>query len=185
MRTVDATIGTLIKQINGVVAGQDTRIEDLKEKLNQAIEEKQATLEQAKEREDAAKEFEAEIRKADAENVRLQMELEQLKSRMNNKIDIFEKIGLIKLTKENRQILLDSNEGFSFQLSYNSRKGGAREREYKITNGNLYIHEAKISDELYERICLENGKDKGAGYNCMYSAPLCIITQGMIHQPLS
>lgn len=69
---------------------------------------------------------------------------------MNNKIDIFEKIGLIKLTKENRQILLDSNEGFSFQLSYNSRKGGAREREYKITNGNLYIHEAKISDELYE-----------------------------------
>ena len=51
--------------------------------------------------------------------------------------------------------------------------------------GNLYIHEAKISDELYERICLENGKDKGAGYNCMYSAPLCIITQGMIHQPVS
>ena len=79
LRTVDATIGTLIKQINGVVAGQDTRIEDLKEKLNQAIEEKQAALEQAKEREDAAKEFEAEIRKADAENVRLQMELEQLK----------------------------------------------------------------------------------------------------------
>lgn len=39
---------------------------------------------------------------------------------------------------------------YSFQLSYNSRKGGAREREYKITNGNLYIHEAKISDELYE-----------------------------------
>nr|WP_296100797.1 hypothetical protein [uncultured Mediterraneibacter sp.] len=75
MRIVDATIGTLIKQINGVVAGQDTRIEDLKEKLNQAIEEKQAALEQAKEREDAAKEFEAEIRKADAENVRLQMEL--------------------------------------------------------------------------------------------------------------
>lgn len=29
------------------------------------------------------------------------------------------------------------------------------------------------------------GKDKGAGYNCMYSAPLCIITQGMIHQPVS
>ena len=28
-------------------------------------------------------------------------------------------------------------------------------------------------------------KDKGAGYNCMYSAPLCIITQGMIHQPVS
>lgn len=58
LRAVDATIGTLIKQINGVVAGQDTRIEDLKEKLNQAIEEKQAALEQAKEREDAAKERE-------------------------------------------------------------------------------------------------------------------------------
>lgn len=58
LRTVDATIGTLIKQINGVVAGQDTRIEDLKEKLNKAIEEKQAALEQAKEREDAAKERE-------------------------------------------------------------------------------------------------------------------------------
>lgn len=64
-------------------------------------------------------------------------------------MEIFDKIRLIKLTKENRQILLDSNEGFSFQLSYNSRKGGAREREYKITNGNLYIHEAKL-DGSYE-----------------------------------
>lgn len=99
MRIVDATIGTLIKQINGVVAGQDTRIEDLKEKLNQAIEEKQAALEQAKEREDAAKEFEAEIRKADAENVRLQMELgfinryPKLKQGMNpyRNIEYFEK----------------------------------------------------------------------------------------------
>lgn len=38
---------------------------------------------------------------------------------------------------------------YSFQLSYNSRKGGAREREYKITNGNLYIHEAK-TDGSYD-----------------------------------
>ena len=29
------------------------------------------------------------------------------------------------------------------------RKGGAREREYKITNGNLYIHEAK-TDGSYD-----------------------------------
>lgn len=68
---------------------------------------------------------------------------------MKNKRDIFKKIGLIKLTKENHQILLDSNEGFSFQLSYNSKKDGAREREYKITNGNLYIHEAK-TDGSYD-----------------------------------
>ena len=34
LKAVDSTISTLIKQINGIVAGQDGQIQDLKEKLN-------------------------------------------------------------------------------------------------------------------------------------------------------
>lgn len=69
---------------------------------------------------------------------------------MKNKIDIFEKIGLIKLTQKNRQILLESNEGFRINTSYNSKKGGNRTREYKIANGKLYIHEVKSDGSCNE-----------------------------------
>lgn len=58
LRAVDATICTLIKQINGVVAGQDAGINDLRDKLNRAIEEKQVALDQAQAKEEAAVEKE-------------------------------------------------------------------------------------------------------------------------------
>ena len=40
LRSVDGTIEALIKQINGIVAGQDSKIDELKAKLNKAIEAK-------------------------------------------------------------------------------------------------------------------------------------------------
>ena len=40
LRYVDGTIEALIKQINGIVAGQDSKIDELKAKLNKAIEAK-------------------------------------------------------------------------------------------------------------------------------------------------
>lgn len=71
LRAVDATICTLIKQINGIVAGQDAGINELREKLNRAIEEKQETLDQARIREEAAKAKEQEATNAiaDANNL--------------------------------------------------------------------------------------------------------------------
>ena len=41
----------------------------------------------------------------------------------------FDKLRLIRLTKNNRQILLDSNTGFIVNTTYNSNKGGAYKRE--------------------------------------------------------
>ena len=48
LKAVDSTIGTLIRQINGIVAGQDSQIAELKEKLDKAIEEKRTALESEK-----------------------------------------------------------------------------------------------------------------------------------------
>ena len=56
-------------------------------------------------------------------------------------MDTFDKLKLIKLIKNNCQILLDSNDGFIINTTYNSNKGGAYKREYKIFNGKLHIHE--------------------------------------------
>lgn len=47
LKAVEETIGVLMKQINGIVAGQDAQLADLKEKLDSVIEEKRGTLEQA------------------------------------------------------------------------------------------------------------------------------------------
>ena len=44
LNAIDSTISTLIKQINGIVAGQDVQIQELGERLNAAIEEKNAAI---------------------------------------------------------------------------------------------------------------------------------------------
>ena len=54
LKTVDTTITTLIKQINGIVAGQDSQLAELKKKLDEALEEKRAALDTAKAQTDAA-----------------------------------------------------------------------------------------------------------------------------------
>ena len=48
LKSVDATITTLIKQINGIVAGQDNRLAELKKKLDSALDEKKTALETTK-----------------------------------------------------------------------------------------------------------------------------------------
>ena len=82
LKNVDSTIGILIKQINGIVAGQDNRIADLTNRLNTAIEEKRTALEAAKAQTEAAitkmEAAEAYIKQAesDSELVRTQAQTE-------------------------------------------------------------------------------------------------------------
>ena len=47
LRAVDGTIGVLIKQINGIVAGQDSQLSELKKRLEAALEAKQEITEKA------------------------------------------------------------------------------------------------------------------------------------------
>lgn len=56
LKAVDQTIGTLIKQINGIVAGQDSNIANLEEKLEAAIESKNKIRDDAEKQEQIAKE---------------------------------------------------------------------------------------------------------------------------------
>lgn len=48
LKAIEKTLNTLIKQINGIVVGQDTQLAEAKEKLDTILEEKKAVLEQAK-----------------------------------------------------------------------------------------------------------------------------------------
>ena len=48
----------------------------------------------------------------------------------------FDKLRLIRLTKNNRQILLDSNTGFIVNTTYNSNKGGALKENIESPMGN-------------------------------------------------
>lgn len=47
LNAIDGTISTLIKQINGIVAGQDTQIADLTDRVNEAIAEKNESVDRA------------------------------------------------------------------------------------------------------------------------------------------
>ena len=69
-------------------------------------------------------------------------------------MDTFDKLRLIKLTKNNCQILLDSNDGFIINTIYNSNK-----REYKIFNGKLHIHERKNTDSSHDNTWLATAKE--------------------------
>ena len=74
-------------------------------------------------------------------------------------MDTFDKLRLIKLTKNNCQILLDSNNGFIINTTYNSNKGGAYTREYKISNGKLYIHETNTTNSSYNNTWIATDKE--------------------------
>lgn len=98
LKAVDSTIATLIKQINGIVAGQDIQIIDLKEKLNTAIEEKRAALEQAK------KENEEAQRKADAADAvvkQAQNDIEEAITKAQNDIQTAKKEADTVIEKAN------------------------------------------------------------------------------------
>ena len=63
LKAAESTISILIKQINGIAAGQDSQISELQEQQNAAIQAKNEALEKAKEATEAAK---AKQKEADA-----------------------------------------------------------------------------------------------------------------------
>ena len=63
MRSIDGTIATLIKQINGIVSGQDLKVAELTDQLNAAVSEKQVALEAAKTDMDAANLLKSNVQK--------------------------------------------------------------------------------------------------------------------------
>ena len=77
LRVIDQTIATLIKQINGIVAGQDGCIDNLKEDLEKAIDQKNQIkenadkqIEEAKEKVRGAEQMSAEATKTAAQATR-------------------------------------------------------------------------------------------------------------------
>ena len=50
-------------------------------------------------------------------------------------------LATIRLTKDNRQKILDINDGFTAESFYNSKRGGSYIREFKISNGKLVIRD--------------------------------------------
>lgn len=63
LRSIDGTIATLIKQINGIVSGQDLKVAELTDQLNAAVSEKQVALEAAKTDMDAANLLKSNVQK--------------------------------------------------------------------------------------------------------------------------
>lgn len=64
LKAAESTISTLIKQINGIAAGQDSHISELQEQLNEAIQAKNEALEKAKEADAAIAQASAEVEAA-------------------------------------------------------------------------------------------------------------------------
>ena len=100
LKAVDSTIATLIKQINGIVAGQDIQIIDLKEKLDAAIEEKKTVLERAK------KENEEAQRKADAADAAVKKaedDIKEAKTKAQADIQTVKKEADVAIEKANME----------------------------------------------------------------------------------
>lgn len=83
-KAAESTISTLIKQINGIAAGQDSHISELQEQLNEAIQVKNEALEKAKEAAEAAK---AKQKEADAAIAQAAAEIEAVKEQAQEQID--------------------------------------------------------------------------------------------------
>lgn len=84
LKAAESTVATLIKQINGIAAGQDSQISELKEQLNAAIQAKNEALEKAKEAAEAAK---AKQKEADTAIAQAAAEIEQIKEQAQEQIE--------------------------------------------------------------------------------------------------
>ncbi|MCD8150793.1 MAG: hypothetical protein LUE92_14790 [Clostridiales bacterium] len=100
LKAIDTTITTLIKQINGIVAGQDNQLQDLRVKLEKAIEEKRIANETAKNQTD-----EAQVRKgeADAYIKQAQEEIEIIKAQAKAEIDSAKRDAGMEIEKANTE----------------------------------------------------------------------------------
>ena len=68
---------------------------------------------------------------------------------------------MVRLTKRNRQRLLEQNEGFTTSSSYDS-KNSTYEREYQIVGGKLLIQEigkTSWSDSRYDNSWVANDEE--------------------------
>lgn len=68
---------------------------------------------------------------------------------------------MVRLTKKNRQRMLEQNEGFSARSSFDS-KNSTYEREYRIANSKLLIREigkTSWSDSRYNNSWVANDKE--------------------------
>lgn len=84
LKAAETTIATLIKQINGIAAGQDGQISELQEQLNTAIQAKNEALEKAKEATDAAK---AKQKEADEAITQANADVENAKKQAQEQIE--------------------------------------------------------------------------------------------------
>lgn len=84
LKATESTISTLIKQINGIAAGQDSHISELQEQLNEAVQVKNEALEKAKEAAEAAK---AKQKEADAVIAQAVAEVEAVKEQAQEQIE--------------------------------------------------------------------------------------------------
>lgn len=100
LRAVDSTISTLIKQINGIVAGQDSQIQELKEKLEKAIEEKRTAIETASVQIEAAK---AKSDAADAAIAQAQEKIVAAETQANAEIQSAKKDAAIEIERANTE----------------------------------------------------------------------------------
>lgn len=88
LTAIDGTISTLIKQINGIVSGQDAQIADLNDRVNEAIAEKNESVDRA-----ARVIQEADQRSSDAaEDIkRAEEQMEQVKAEAESTIQAVKK----------------------------------------------------------------------------------------------
>lgn len=100
LKTVDTTITTLIKQINGIVGGQDLQLTDLKKKLDEAIEEKRAALEMANVQMDAAT---ARMEAAEAAIKQAAADKEMAQTQAQAEIDVVKKDASIEIERANSE----------------------------------------------------------------------------------
>lgn len=84
LKAAESTISILIKQINGIAAGQDSHISELQEQQNAAIQAKNEALEKAKEATEAAK---AKQKEADAAIAQASAEVEAVKKQAQEQIE--------------------------------------------------------------------------------------------------
>lgn len=84
LKAAESTVATLIKQINGIAAGQDSQISELKEQLNAAIQAKNEALEKAKEAAEAAK---VKQKEADAAIAQAAAEIEAVKEQAQEQVE--------------------------------------------------------------------------------------------------
>ena len=98
LRTVDGTIATLIKQINGIVSGQDAQIAITQEKLDQVLLEKNDLIAQTKAEMEKARDLQNE---AKSKMEQVEQRIAEIQEQSDNEIAAAKKDAAIQIEKAN------------------------------------------------------------------------------------